>query len=478
MRPARLLAVLSLLAWMLPVSAVPPQTLPLLTRLELDLRIDYPDQRLDGQAALTLQNTSDAPLSRVSLLLGRLMRVAAVAGEQGSLGFRQQVAVFEDASIHQVLAVDVELVEPLAPGASTRLLIDYGGHLVGYAETGMLYVQDRIAPEFTILREEAGAFPMPGVLSQARNRAASRAEFDFDVQIEVPDALTVALGGERVEHRIGDGRARFRYRSQAPALFVNIAIAPYQVLEDARLRLFHFPDDANGAGALLGAMQRASARFEAIFGPAAGEHRLHVMQIPPRHGSQASLAAGIILEAAAFHDTDHWQQAYHELSHLWNAPDLDGRHSPRWNEGLATFLQMRLARELDDWQGEVAARTRMAERLLGRCPADSACARVALRDYGREGLTDLAYPVGGLMFAALYEVLGEPDFDRALRRHYQHTREHGSRTDDLIAAFTEVGGGPAVRILADWLESTAWRERLAEAGAFGALVDAYRQHGR
>jgi hypothetical protein len=49
-----------------------------------------------------------------------------------------------------------------------------------------------------------------------------------------------------------------------------------------------------------------------------------------------------------------------------------------------------------------------------------------------------------------------------------------SAADDLVLSFTELGGDPARRVFADWLDSTAWLPRLREADTFDALVDGYR----
>ncbi|HEX9162774.1 MAG TPA: hypothetical protein VF980_13800, partial [Thermoanaerobaculia bacterium] len=93
-----------------------------LERLELDLAVDYEHERIDGTARLTVRNTSAEPVRVVPLLLGRLMKVRSAGGLQ----FEQNIVTFEDESIRQVDAVTVHLAQPLAPGASTTVAIDYG----------------------------------------------------------------------------------------------------------------------------------------------------------------------------------------------------------------------------------------------------------------------------------------------------------------------------------------------------------------
>ena len=139
------------------------------------------------------------------------------------------------------------------------------------------------------------------------------------------------------------------------------------------------------------------------------------------------------------------------------------------------FLQDRLARELDGWDGEAAALQRTAARLLEACGAGQPCGRVPLRQYGAERLTDFSYPVGRLMFAALYRALGQAPFDRALRQHYQSHKVSGTRTTDLVGTFVEVGGPAARRIFEGWLDSTEWVHRLRDTPSPEALFDSYRR---
>lgn len=451
-----------------------PVSLPQLTHLALEVEPDFDAERIAGTATLTLRNVSDAPLAGVPLILHRLMRVTTVTdGDRRALAIRQRVTSFEDWERFQVNAIEVELAAPLAPGASTRLSVEYEGHLVGYTETGMRYLHDHVDPAFTILREDALAFPGVGIPSFETNRSAPRAPFTFEAAVTVPADLVVATGGEEIGREERGDRVTWRYRSRGPAPFLLVTIAPYGVAQSGGLRVFHFPDDSIGARTMLAASSRAAKRLGQILGPLDGSLALSIMEIPDGWGSQASLTGGIILEADAFRDPERRIELYHELTHLWNAADLD-TPSPRWNEGLAMFLQGRLAREIDGWDGEAEAYERTAEGLLERCGGDEPCGRVEMRRYGAEQLTGYSYRVGRLMFAALYAALGEEAFDGALRAHFQAHQASGTTTDDLVRAFVEAGGPPARQIFADWLDSTAWVDRLREAGSVHEALDGYR----
>ncbi len=454
--------------------AAPEAVLPQLTRMNLTVSVDYDAERVVGTSTLTLKNTSNIVLSRVPLILNRVMRVSDVTtGDGRKLTFRQLVTSFEDFEIFQVNAIELDLVAPVPAGESVRLVVAFEGPLVGYTETGMSYVRDHISHDFTMLREDALAFPMVGVPSIETNRAAPRAPFEFEVSVTVPADLVVATGGEEIERIEEDSLVTWRYRSREPAPYLIITIAPYQVAAERDLRVFYFPEDSAGARAMLDASLLAAARYQEIFGPLDRPLSLSIMEIPDGWGSQASLAGGIIQVAGAFRDRGRMPELYHELSHLWNVTDLD-TPSPRWNEGLAMFLQGRIARELDGWTGESEALDRAATRLLELCGSGQLCGSVPLRRYGEERMTDFSYSVGRLMFAALYAALGEEAFDRALRTHFQTFEASGTRTDDMVQAFVGEGGPAARRIFNDWLESTAWLELLREAGSAQHLLDSYR----
>jgi hypothetical protein len=351
--------------------------------------------------------------------------------------------------------------------------VHYRGILVGYTETGSLYIRDRVSRDFTIIREDAYAFPTLGIPSWAANRAAPRHSFTFAARVTVPPGLVVAMGGEPRERTQRDSLVTWGYSSTEPVPFLNITIAPYELLERSDAHIFYFPADAAGARALGEAISGAVERYTRWFGSLGRKPKLVVIEIPEGFGSQASLSAGILQTADAFRDRSELSQVYHELSHLWNVPDLE-RPSPRWNEGLASFLQSRMAAELDGWNQWDAHTERIVASLKQRCVPPDPCDTVPLAGYGGAGLTDRSYSVGMLMFYALYEVLGQETFDRAYGTFFQQYREKGATTADLVAAFGKVSpkGEP---IFKDWLFTTRWYSLLSSGKSFRQIVSQYKR---
>lgn len=445
--------------------------------LKLDLAIDYRQKRLSGSATCVLENWTKHPAQRVSLLLGRLMEASRVRDASGRyLGYLEDVVRFRDDPMRQVTRLDVRLPKPVPPGGRTTLRVDYAGHVVGYTEIGWLYVRDRIDTTFTILRSEALAFPVVGGLSDSLNRTVPDEDFTYDVAIRVPRRMRVATGGAATLTEHADGTTTWRYVSGKVSPFLNVAIAPFDTVSQGGVRVFYFPADSAGAIRLLGQASAALKTLSDWFGPLHDPMHLTITEIPDGWGSQASLVGGIIQTAAAFREARRASELYHELTHLWNAPDLENP-PPRWNEGLATFLENLLSERLDGWTGRAARDSARIARIRKAVADEPPLRTVPFAEYGRRGMTDYSYSVGALMFATLYELVGADGFGRIVGGYYQKFPNGGTMRD--FAAFgAHATAADLTTFFDDWLFTTKWTEKLAAAGSAKELSEGYRAAGR
>jgi len=444
------------------------------TRYDLDLRVDFGEERVSGTARITLKNRSGAPAGEASFLLYRLMTVTAVrtAGGQ-SLPFRQAVVAFDDRPRKQTNHLLVALAPPLEPGQSATVEIEYGGFLAGYVETGSLYIRDRVDDAFTIIREDADAYPTVRVPSAAANRAAGLPEFDYLARITVPESHVVANGGALVEKTVRAGQATYVYRNIKPAWRMDFAIARFGVLEGPGLRVFHLPDDRSGAEKVLKAATDSMALYSRWFGPLPNSPSFTVIEIPDGWGSQADVTS-ILQAAAAFRDPAQLHEVYHEVSHLWNVPAAE-RPFCRWNEGLATFLEYLTEEKLGgepilDQRAEKTARW-----LVERAGKEPRIRTVPMIDYGKEEMTGYAYSTGMLMFYELYRLVGPDAFNAIIGGYSSKYRKKSASTDQFVAearAHARLDVGP---FFDDWLYSTRWFEIVATGGPARDLSDRYRR---
>lgn len=439
----------------------------------LELSIDYSAQRVSGSMTLDIENWTKKPASRVSFLLNRLMEASAVRDGGGApLHFTQDVVRFRDTPMRQVTQILVDLAAPVAPGGHTLVRVDYAGHLVGYTEVGWLYVKDRIDTAFTIIRSDALAFPEIGGLSDAANRRIPRGSFTYRASIRVPSKYLVATGGT-VSHTInGDGTLTWTYVSGAPSPFLNIAVAPFDTLVDGGIRLFYFGSDSLGARRLMSGAQTALSLLKAWFGPLHSPLNLTITEIPNGWGSQASLVGGIIQSAAAFKEGARVGELYHELSHLWNVPDLENP-SPRWNEGYAMFMQDLLRERVDAWGKRQESETQDIATVKKLIATDSSLRRVPMKDYGIADMTGSSYWVGEVMFATLFELVGQTEFNNIVGGYYQRFATGGT-TRDFIAFAKRTSSRDLTAFFDDWMLTPHWVDVLANAMSTSDLAAHYR----
>jgi hypothetical protein len=450
---------------------------PSVRDVRLDLGFDYERGWVQGRCRLTVVNTTPGPLSRLPLVLYRLMKVTAVTDKDGkALPFTQSVQTFEDWDTFQANVIDVGLLSPLETQQDSIIDLTYAGPLVGYAETGMRYVKDRVEKAFTIVRRDALAYPQVGYPSWTVNRAAGLPKFDYEVTVAVPPPLYAANGGRLVGRERRGGLEVFRYRSLKPAWRIDVAVADYRVLEGpGGLRVVHFADDADGAADIRRAWQETVSLYTSWFGPAGDAGSFTIIEIPEGYGSQADVTA-ILQTRDAFRDRSQMTQLYHEAAHLWDFTALDPLPARFESEGKAMFLQY-LARER--LEGKAGALEEGAKRVLERyrtAQREQAKLReTPMIDFGRADLTDHAYTKGMIFFYLLYRKAGEERFLRAAGDVGRRFRTAGATSREFLDALEQALGLDLKAFYADWVFGTG-ADRVIREGA--TLEDLVRRYGQ
>jgi hypothetical protein len=444
----------------------------------LDLRIDHERELLTGRARLTLVNEGDSAVSRIPLLLYRLMTFHAARDLEGrALALEQDVVVFDDWPTLQLNAATIDLIDPVLPQDTTVVEVDWAGPLLGYAEV-MGYVRDRIDPAFTIVRDDTWAYPQIGVPSWVANRRGGLGHWDYHARVTAPattpsgDSLVVANGGrflERVDN--GDGTLTWVYENRVPAWRMDFAVAPYATLERGGHRIYHFPADSAGARRAMEALEGTLALYSEWLGPLRGDPGFAILELEDGFGAQADVSS-ILQPAAAFRDSTRVNEIYHEIKHLWDPAPTDV--SARWNEGLATWFEYRTA----DVFGETSRLQErvdfIAEWVLDQSVENSDYGEIPMIDYGERGTTDLAYSVGFLMFDVLNRLVGEEEFHAIVGGFYQRYAESGASTEDFVH-FADATSRVDLRpFFQDWMYTSGWYRRLRGGTSirdFPALYD-------
>lgn len=446
----------------------------ILKHISLDMDINYSVEELSATAILDIKNIGDKPVQNIPLQLGRLMQIKNVTDAQGNpLEYKNDIVLFEDWQKIQVNQMYVSLTSPLNENQTVSISIQYEGTLVGYTESGMLYVRDKIDESFTIIRDDALAFPRISLPSIQKLRAFRRDNFMFNAKITVPKDLTVATGCKEKEIISNDSSNSWVFESVEPVPFLNITIAPYNLSQVDEISIYSFPDDSIGASVVSHAIENANKKYKQWFGNLPSTSQLNIIEIPTGFGSQASLTGGIIQTADAFHDNKQLVQLYHELSHLWQPPELD-IPACRWNEGLAMFLQQRMASILDSAMSVDEYIGNRYKNLSQMINDDPRLSEIPMIDYGKNNMTDYSYHIGMYMFYFLYKVMGDESFDKHLHNYFQSYQKQGATNQQFVTLMTKNSPPNVKTIFNDWLLTTNWTNKISSTDSVADILNEYR----
>jgi hypothetical protein len=447
-------------------------------RLNLEEREMFaPLNTLSATARITFVNTGESPVTQVPAILYRLLHIDAVRSDKAELlDFSQRLDDLDDWELYQANVVTIGLDRPLLSGDSTTIEIDYAGPMVGMRESGMLYVQDSLDPEFTIIRAESAMYPHladPTRDSLQHRFGRGNDLFDQIVSVTVPDELVVASGLDLIERETRDEDTTWTYRSRQPGSQIILPVAPYEIIEIAAARIYFFPEDREGAQRLAKGIVDAMALYEQWFGALDNQSFFAVVEIPEWYGSQA-LRPTVIQDARAFRDAGAMGELYHEISHFWNVMDPDPAAS-RWNEGLAMYLQEITRQQLDEDGEELDIVWENAFQGLKRQLVEHSEYRgVPLIRAGEMNLTSvLSYRGGQLMFALLHHQLGR---DRLLALLGEFYRRHvaSGATSEEFANFIVTQEPRAKRIIDEWFLGDEYSNLVLRESGIAALIQRYQ----
>lgn len=437
------------------------------TDYDISFQPDFDEERLTARCSITLRNKSTEPAREIPLMLYRLMHVDSLSADR-PVEFSQTITPVTDWDKMHVNYTQVVLAEPVAPGISLRLNIYYSGYLHGYTETGMLYVKDRIDPSFSILRPDAFAYPVTGVPCWKAYRTNGKQEFDYRIEITVPDSLVAANGGRMVECvPATEGYSTYAYENIKPAWRIDVAIAPYSKISFGQNQIFHFPEDSLGARKVKEAFEESYDYFSNWWGPLRDSHGFAVIEIPDGWGSQTDITS-IIQTASSFNDRERMYELYHEVSHLWNV-DATEELPSRWEEGLAMFVQYLLVEELENRAILEDAAGRFIDHLRSQYASDSALVGIAMIDYGTAGVQHMSYRSGMIFFRLMYDMAGHEEFGRIVGSFFEKHRDSGASLKDF-AHFCISENDKLDPLFQDWVFTSRYAEQIAGGADYGELL--------
>ncbi|MCK6617190.1 MAG: hypothetical protein L6Q51_06075 [Cyclobacteriaceae bacterium] len=446
-------------------------TLLAINRYDWNVKLDFDNKLMEAICKVEIVNNSNRSVKKVPFVLYRLLTVREIKSEGTSLSFTQNIKSFEDHARLQSNFITVELNKPLRPNQSITLELKYDGTLYGYTEVGWNYVRDKIDPNFTILRPDCMAYPELGYPSHKINKQFSKASFDYRVSVTIPDSLVAVNGGSLVTTNSTNGHTTFEFENTEKAWRMDIAISNYRKLTDNGLLVYYFKQDSLGAKKVLEALRKTTNLYSNWWGPLNNFKGFSIIEIPDGYGSQADVTS-ILQAASAFKDSTEMHQAYHEISHLWNV-NLKAP-SPRWEEGLATFIEYLTIEKLEHREYLEYVTNWVLQVVRREVTNDTRLKTMPMVDFGKHGMTDYSYSLGMIAFRILYEILGEKDFNQSLKIFYQDYSMKEATTEDFVRITKLTSGRDLTTFFNDWFFTTRYVTHIEKEKTFEQLVMIYK----
>jgi aminopeptidase N len=196
-----------------------------------------------------------------------------------------------------------------------------------------------------------------------------------------------------------------------------------------------------------------------------------IIEIPSGYGSQADVTC-ILQTSDAFNDSTNLRQLYHEISHLWNVKSND-IYFPRWNEGLATFIEYLTIEKLENRPYLDYVTDWFLKQVRKELESDSILNKTPMIDFGKMGIQSNSYTVGMIMFRVLYQIIGENDFNKCIRTYYSTYYFKGATTDEFVATAKKVSTKKLSKFFDDWIYSTKYTELIKKGLTVNEMCNLY-----
>jgi len=386
------------------------------TRLGLDLDVDFAQRRLNGTAELALdwrdREARELVLDTRDLVIESVDAVA-VGGPAPKpsyrLGARDPVL---GASLH---------IQLDGPAAAVRIRYHTSPEASGL---------QWLAPAQTAGRKQPFLFSQSQAI-HARSwvplQDTPAVRFPYTATIKVPKALRAVMSADNDAGHPLDGTFRFRMEQPIPSYLLALAVGDLAVRETGpRSAVYAEPSVVEKAAREFADTEAMIAATEKLYGPYRWQ-RYDLLVLPPSFpfGGMENPRMTFATPTVIVGDKSLVSLVAHELAHSWSGNLVtNSSWKDIWlNEGFTTYVEGRIVeavfgRELADMEA-VIGQFGLKQEMAGMPPADQ---RLALDPLvGRdpdEVLSDVPYQKGAWFLNFLERRVGRENFDAFLRGYF------------------------------------------------------------
>lgn len=400
------------------------------TRVELDLTVDFPNKALKGTATLKVQRgpeaDADAPLVLDTKGL-EIDRVESAAGPND----------------HTPLKYELGPDDPIKGRALTITLGKADAVRVSYRTTEKASALQWLEPAGTAGQKYPFLFTQSEAI-HARSwiplQDSPGVRVTYGATIRVPEGLTAVMSADRIEGKGEPGVFRFEMPQPIPSYLIALAVGDLAFRPiGPRTGVFAEPSVVEAAAREFADTEKMVESVEKRFGPYRWG-RYDILVLPPSFpfGGMENPKLTFATPTVLAGDRSLVALVAHELAHSWSGNLVtNATWRDFWlNEGFTTYLERRVVEDL--YGPDRAA----MERVLGWDILHKELASFAPRDQilhidltGRdpdEGMTPVPYEKGALFLTTVERAVGRDAFDAYLRGYFDRNAFKSITTADFV----------------------------------------------
>lgn len=388
----------------------------LITHYDLEAKLEFAPESMPRSApgtlhvaaALGVQNRSATSLDRLPLVFYRLHTVRNVQVDGRRALTKSNLTRVNGRENHHVNTVEVHLPEPLSPGNTCTVTLEYSGVTAGAREVYQ-YIHDSVRRDYTLLRPDVTWYPVAALPDSTSLHDAYMQKKHFTVTVHVPEGYTAAA-----PEPAGNTGNVAVFKSTLPRERFDLAIAPFLRLNSRGITVYHLPGNEQWGKNVIEWTEASIDGLSERLGPRLISN-LAIAEIPQGWGSQHS--PNFILQEPGSHTG--WPQAasvIHEITHFWTPvpSDWPRRFS---DESLASFFQYLIVADIF---GDCAANEQLTrfEQAVARAKGAKE-AKFLDQGLPRHLHNSVWYAKGAVALKDLRNRIGEEAFWQLLREYTQ-----------------------------------------------------------
>jgi leukotriene-A4 hydrolase len=399
------------------------------THLDLDLKIDFPQRRLDGQATLKLDWKN--PKAQSLVLDTRDLRIAKIeaVGSDGKTTALKYALAPRDKQLGSKLTI----ATPQHP-AQVRIV-----YTTSPEASGLQW----LTPAQTAYKK------LPFMFSQSESiharswvplQDSPAIRFTYDAHVSAPKDVRVVMSAINDAKHPLNGDFSFDQPHPIPSYLLAIGAGDIAVKETGpRSAVYAEPSIVDKAAHEFEDTEKLIATTEQLYGPYAWG-RYDILVLPPSfpYGGMENPNMTFATPTVLVGDKSLVSLVSHELAHSWSGNLVT---SAAWrdiwlNEGFTTYVQGRITeavygKPLADEEALLSARA--LQKSIGAMPANSQKLAPDPRGVGADdSLSDVAYDKGSWFLRTLEQRFGRGAFDDYLKGYFNHFAWHSITTEQML----------------------------------------------